>query len=287
MSYVDDMDTTIPCLLQCLQQFGHISGFKVNLSKTEAMPIGTLVGSGPPIGFPFQWSPKEITYLGIRICPSLRKLVKLNLKPIIILIKEDLLRWGTLPARISVLKMNVLPRMLYPLQMLPNSIPNSFFKDLDKMFRQFIWQGKKVRMKISKLQRNKEQGGLGVPNMWLYYWAAQIRYMYEWVNPEIENTWIDMEARNCGILALKDCLFVNYKKAKIEVQNNFIVQNTLNTWNKIMTGFKLQKHFSLMAPIWRNSDFPPSCQDPVFKLWRDRGFRSACQTVQRRKNGVF
>lgn len=131
MLYLSELETGIPRLLECLQQFGHVSGFKVNLSKTEAMPIGALDGSLPPTGFPFHWSTKQITYLGIKIAPSLQKLVNLDLKPIIRLIKEDLDRWGTLPVswlgRISVLKMNILPRLLYPLQMLPTSIPKSFF----------------------------------------------------------------------------------------------------------------------------------------------------------------
>ncbi len=35
--------------------------------------------------------------------------------------------------------------------------------------------------------------------------------------------------------------------------------------------FKLNKHFSLLAPIRRNPDFPLSCQDSVFKLWQERG----------------
>lgn len=167
--------------------------------------------------------------------------------------------------------MNILPRLLYPLQMLPNSIPNSFFTDLDRTFTRFIWQGKKVRMKIGKLQRSKDQRGLGVPNTRLYYWAAQMRYIYEWVNSDATNTWVDMESRNCGILSLKDCPFVNHKKANLEVQNNFMVLNTLNTWHKIKACFKLKKHFSLLAPIWRNPDFPPSCQDIVFRFWKKNG----------------
>lgn len=273
--YLVDIDTTIPSLLDCLQQFGHISGFKVNLTKTEAMPVGALAGSSPPSGFPFHWSPKEITYLGIKIGPSLRKLIKLNLTPVTMRIREDLHRWGTLPVswlgRISVLKMNILPRLLYPLQMLPNTIPNSFFSNLNKLFTQFLWQGKRVRMKIGRLQRNKNNGGLGVPNICFYYWASQMRYIYEWVNPDVTNTWIDIESRNCGVLKLKDCPFVNHKKAKQEVHDNFIVLNTLNTWSKIKVHFKLKNNFSLLAPIWRNPDFLPSCQDPVFKVWQEKG----------------
>uniref|UniRef100_A0A672IS14 Reverse transcriptase zinc-binding domain-containing protein n=1 Tax=Salarias fasciatus TaxID=181472 RepID=A0A672IS14_SALFA len=167
--------------------------------------------------------------------------------------------------------MNILPRLMYPLQMLPNSIPNSWFANLDKMFAQFIWQGKKARMKITKLQRAKDQGGLGVPNVRLYYWAAQMRYIYEWVNPEPTNTWIDMESWNCGLLTLKDCPFITYKKVKLEVQNNFIVRNTLNTWNKMMSCFGFKNHFSLLAPIWKNPDFVPSCHDAVYKFWHEKG----------------
>ena len=146
--YLSELETGIPRLLECLQPFGHVSGVKVNLSKTEAMAIGALAGSAPPTGFPFHWFTKQITYLGILIGPLLQKLVNLNLKPMIRLIREDLDRWGALPVswlgRTSVLKMNILPRLLYPLQMLPTSIPNSVFIDLDRMFTQFIWQAKKV-----------------------------------------------------------------------------------------------------------------------------------------------
>lgn len=247
----------------------------MNLSKTEAMPIGAMTGSAPPKDFPFHWSQNEITYLGICISPCLKKLVKLNLTPIVICIKEDLYRWGSIPiswlGRIRVLKMNILPRLMYPLQMLPNSIPSSWFINLDKMFTQFIWQGKKVRMKISKLQRDKKDGGLGVPHIRLYYSSVQMRYMYEWVNPDVVNNWIDMESRNCGIVKLSDCPFINPKKVLLEVQNNFIVRNTVSTWHKIMFYFKLKNHFSFLAPIWRNPDFLPSCQDFVFRLWQDKG----------------
>ena len=130
---------------------------------------------------------------------------------------------------------------------------------------------KRARIKISKLQRHKDEGGLGVPNIRFYYWAAQMRYIREWVNPDSTNTWIDIESRNCGMLTLEVCPFVIHKKAKLEVKGNFIVTNTLNTWFNIKAHFKLRKHFSPLAPVWRNPDFLLSCRDPVFRIWHDKG----------------
>ena len=104
-------------------------------------------------------------------------------------------------------------------------------------------------MKIGRLQSHKDNGGLGVPNIRYYHWAAQMRYIYKWVNPDVINIWVDIESRNCGMLMLKACPFVNHKKAKQEAQNNFIILNTLDTWNKIKVHFKLKKHLSLLAPI--------------------------------------
>ena len=96
-----------------------------------------MADSAPPCGFPFHWSPKEITYPAVRTGPSRKKLVKLNLKPIIKCIKEDLHRWGTLPVswlgRISVFKMNILYWLLCTLQMLPN--PTAFFFSFFYKFR--------------------------------------------------------------------------------------------------------------------------------------------------------
>lgn len=130
------------------------------------MSVGTMTGCVLPGGFPFQLSPKEITYLGIRIGPSLNKLVKLNLKPIITRIRDDLHKWEPVSwlNRISVLKMYIL-----------------YYPDYCTLYRgcqaQFILQGKKVRMRIGKLQRGKEQGGLGVPCMRSYCSVAQLRYI--------------------------------------------------------------------------------------------------------------
>ena len=53
---------------------------------------------------------------------------------------------------------------------------NYKFLFLEKFFTHYVWQGKKVRMKTSKLHRNKVQAGLAVPNVRLCYWLHTVTY---------------------------------------------------------------------------------------------------------------
>uniref|UniRef100_A0A3P9IF90 HAT C-terminal dimerisation domain-containing protein n=1 Tax=Oryzias latipes TaxID=8090 RepID=A0A3P9IF90_ORYLA len=100
-------------------------------------------------------------------------------------LKSDLTRWEILPlslvGRIETVKMNVLPRLLYLFQALPIWIPSSTFKILNKMISTFVWQNKKPRIRKKLLCSSKRDGGLGLPNLRLYYWAAQLRGLAEWV----------------------------------------------------------------------------------------------------------
>lgn len=92
------------------------SGYRINFSKSEAMPLGSLKRIPQnPSPFPFKWSPEGFVHLGIRITPSLDQLYQV--------IRLDLERWNTLPISwlgcVALLKMSILPRLLYPMQMIP------------------------------------------------------------------------------------------------------------------------------------------------------------------------
>lgn len=54
--------------------------------------------------------------------------------------------------QIGLIKMNILPRLLYPLQRTLLYIGKNMNCDLEKHFSRFIWHKKKPRLKISKLQ---------------------------------------------------------------------------------------------------------------------------------------
>ena len=153
---VTEPEVSTPALIETINRFSTFSGYRINVSKSEAMPLGSLKQipktSSP---FPFKWSPEGFVYLGIHTTPSFEQLYKANFPPILERIKLDLERWNTLPiswlGRVALLKMNILPRLLYPIQMIPVTFLHETSKQLNSWFSSFIWSKKKPRLKIATL----------------------------------------------------------------------------------------------------------------------------------------
>lgn len=58
-----------------------------------------------------------------------------------------------------IIKMNILPRLLYLLHNLPIEVSGKDFKEWDKIISRFLWQGAKPRIRYKTLQLSKERGG--------------------------------------------------------------------------------------------------------------------------------
>lgn len=87
------------------------------------MPLSPRVSWSRLCFAPFRWSQSGFVYLGIHITPFFSGLYKANPLPIIRKIKEDMARWTALPlsllGRVNLVKMVILPQLLYPFQMIP------------------------------------------------------------------------------------------------------------------------------------------------------------------------
>ena len=201
-------------------------------------------------------------------------MVKMNLDPVVNEIRKNLQRWSplliSLLGRVAIIKMNVLPRLLYPLQMLPNYIPVKFFKSLHSVISKFVWKGNRPRFKLEKLQLPRDKGGLALPNIMYYHWASQIRYITEWLNNDASSTFLDLENIGCEPV-LSDMPFINNAISLQGINDNFIVRNTLKTWNQVRRHFGIKNQLSILAPIVCNPDFELSCLDVGFKTLNDAG----------------
>ena len=163
LAYLSSPDASIPALMEALEEFGQVSGYKVNVNKSVIMPLNARA-SVPPPNLAFKWSPDHITYLGLQVPNKLKNTFSLNYVPLLQKTKADCEKWTSLPftlvGRVNCIKMNILPKYLYLFQMLPTPIPKHFFKQLHTCLRGFIWRNKAPRIKLTALQLPTEMGGM-------------------------------------------------------------------------------------------------------------------------------
>ncbi|KAF7645017.1 hypothetical protein LDENG_00211670 [Lucifuga dentata] len=187
-----------------LKDFGKIFGYKINLQKSELMPINNKAQELDLTIFPFKLCKQKFKYLGIWIPLQFKDLYKVNFPPLLKNLTADIKSWSllsfSLGGRINIIKMSVLPRFLYLFQCLPILLTKTFFLNIDKIISSFIWNHKNPRIRKNILQKHSREGGFGLPNLRYYYWAANIRALLYWMNysPGTAPKWVILENSSCS-----------------------------------------------------------------------------------------
>ena len=170
--------------MKLISIFGKFSGYKVNYNKSEAIPLNPMTYSSHLGSAPMQWKPQGMRHLGINIKSPIEEFFYLNGPLLLKTIREDIKRWTVLPislwGRAEVLKMNILPRLLFLISAIPLKFPFYWFKEMNKLFSDFLWSNKKPRISYKRLSRPSKRGGLGVPDVYSYYLAYNAKFPLLW-----------------------------------------------------------------------------------------------------------
>lgn len=281
--YTDDIlitltnpEISLPNLFSLLKIFGMYSGYKLNLQKTQILLYNYRPSQDVQKIAKFNWSNTSIKYLGIHIPIDLSDLYECNYVPLTSEIKADLQRWSLLPMnmhnRIDIIKMNLLPKLLYLFQALPIQVPSKQFNEWNRMISNFIWAKQKPRIKFQTLQLQRDKGGFALPCLEDYYRAAQLRVMIGWCDPMCEAKWKEIDQSYCEIPLqsllgdqplIKRHIYADLLPALMKVP--------IEIWHKILKYEKTEKSARTLRWPAYDSDFAPANKDKRFIQWLHKG----------------
>lgn len=80
--------------------------------------------------------------------------------------------------RLNIVKVSVLPNLMYSLIIISTKSPANYFVETDKLILELIWRGKKLRRANTKLK--SKVGRLTLPDFKTYYKATVIQTLWYW-----------------------------------------------------------------------------------------------------------
>ena len=120
------------------------------------------------------------------------------------------------------------------------------------------------------LQRSRSEGGLGLPNLLGYYWAANAQKILLWFTSP-QQGWCQLEESSCST-SLQALVCSNLPLSLTNFTSNPIVINTLKIWTQI------RKRFGWLSlpqttPLRNNHLFIPAKIDSRFATLENKGLR--------------
>ena len=190
-------------------KFHKISGLKLNLNKTEIIPIGKLAGTIPILpNHLSQIKVKNGPFKALGVWYTLNEIeqISLNFDDRIKSMKSLITIWKprnlSLKGKILIIKTLILPQIQFLFNMV--TVTHAILKKVDEMFFAFLWNNKTHKIKRATIIAPIEHGGLGMIDIFAVNTASKISWIRKLFD-ENDAKWkiLFMEMLNIDINLLK------------------------------------------------------------------------------------
>ena len=283
--FADDLTLILedsPCnlrnVLKLFDKFESCSGIRVNYDKSEIVWIGSKVGSHTQFRClkPLKWlTIPTFEILGIEYDLRNENIIYQNYDKKLKSIRKLLNTWGwrylTIFGKCTVIKSLAIPMLVHLLRSLPNP-DDTFYRELESIIFDFLWNGKPDKIRRSVLINDIHLGGINLTHIESFSKSLKIFWVKKVLEDTFNSNWktllLDQLEKYGGNL------FWHYHPTsqKILARNfNPFWKNIIDLWSDLNADHIVDEPCYLSRTIWHNPEIKIGGKTVFYRNYSEAG----------------